>query len=226
MKYFIVFVLGIFILLLIYVNMNIREGAPQLGSGSNQAAINSIEDMRTFLEQMYMVCLLNPNDQSENKIFNTDCYKISILATYLWPLLGPYTYWSLDDLSPRFGAPTKPTSVAKGMAAEQNPNPPPVPIILNDRDYQLFLQLAIIGNIIQPFATVPHNNWRSAVVWFKDGKSRTRDCCRERWGGYQASYALIQVYIKEIKTILGYFHSQTTSSNTTFYGDSIYTELY
>jgi len=93
MKYFIVFILGIFILLLIYVNMNIREGAPQLGSGSNQAAINSIEDMRTFLEEMYMVCLLNPNDQSENKTFNTDCYKISILATYLWPLLGPYTYW-------------------------------------------------------------------------------------------------------------------------------------
>ena len=228
MKYFIIFVCCILIILLfsVHYNTNIIEGAPQLPSGTDQAQINTISDMRTFLEQMYMVCLLNPNDQEERNIRNTNCYKINILASYLWPALGPYAQLTLDDISPIFGAPNKPTSVIEESASQQNPNPPPIPIILNDIDYQLFLQLAIIGDIIQPFATAPHNNWNSVVVWFKQTSDYARDACAEQWGGYQGATSLITLYLEEIKTILAHFHSQTDSSSKLYEGDNEYTKLY
>jgi hypothetical protein len=232
MKYFTSIVICFLIVLIIYVHYNIIEGlgGPQLPSGSNQAQINTTEDLRTFLEQMYMICLLNPNDQSTDKSYNTVCYKMTVLASYLWPVLGPYTYLSLDELSPIFGAPTKPKSIVEKTSDQQNPNPPPIPIITNDLDYQLLLQLAIIGNIIQPFLTEPHNNWNSSVVWFKqDWKKntvRTRDACYERWGGYQGPVAVNTAYFNEIKTILAYFHSQTDSSDKIYYGDNGYTKMY
>lgn len=228
MKYFLIMTLCFLIILLLYVNFytNVTEGAPQLPSGSSQGQINNIADMRTFLEQMYMICLSNPNDQSSNKTYNTNCYKISILATYLWPVLGPYTYMSLDDLTPIFGAPTTPTSAAQAASAQQNPTPPAIPVIVTDDDYQLFVQLAIIGRIIVPFATVPYDGWNSAVVWFKDSKGDARDCCMERWGGYQATFTLVEGYFGDIKTILAYFHRQSDNSTKFYKGDSVYTKLY
>lgn len=228
MKYFLIITLCFLIILLLYVNFytNMIEGAPQLPSGSSQGQINNTADMRTFLEQMYMICLSNPNDQASNKVYNTNCYKVGILASYLWPVLGPYTHMSLDDITPIFGAPTTPTSAVQAASAQQNPNPPAIPIIVNDDDYQLFLQLAIIGRILTPFTTVPINGWNSAVIWFKDGDGNARDCCRERWGGYQASYGLVEGYFEDIKTILAYFHRQSDTSSKIYHGDSSYTKLY
>lgn len=238
MKYFTSIVLCILIILIItvYYNTQIIEGntGPQLPSGSNQVQINTIKDMRTFLEQMYLICLLNPNDMTPDKGYYTVCYKMTILASYLYPALGPFTHLTLDDLSPIFGAPSKPNSVVEESADQQNPNPPPIPIILNDLDYQLLIQLAVIGNIIQ-FSIVPYNNWNSAVTWFKQPaktvkkkryKDRTRDACTERWGGFQGAVAMNSVYFEEIKTILGYFHSQTDSRGKLYTGDNAYTKLY
>lgn len=228
MKYFIIITMCFLIVLLLYTNFYTKftENLPQLPSGSNQGQINTTEDMRAFLEQMYMVCLLNPNDQSSNKTYNTVCYKANILASYLWPVLGPYTYMSLDDLTPIFGAPSNPTTEVQAASAQQNPKPPPIPIIVNDYDYQLFIQLAILGRLLTPFSTLPFNEWNSAIVWLKDANGDPRDCCRERWGGYETSYSLVNTYFDEIKLILGYFHRQSDSSSKTINGDSAYTQLY
>jgi hypothetical protein len=132
---------------MLYYNTKIIEGAPQLPSGSNQASVNTIADMRAFLEQMYMICLLNPNDTSGDKVLNTSCYKVSLLGTYLWPVLGPFTEWSLEELTPIFGVPTNPTSMMQGSAAQSDTSPPTIPIITNDEDYQLFLQWCDKNNI-------------------------------------------------------------------------------
>jgi hypothetical protein len=175
-----------------------------------------------------MVCLLNPNDQTGN-IHNTNSYKISILGTYLWPLLGPYTEWSLDDLSPLFGTPTNPTSAMQGSIGQSTP--PPIPIIAGDEDYVLFLQLAILGSMIMPFSTYPYNNGHSVTLWYKiiGGKhnGQVRDYYNNgrdpSWG--QAVY-ISNTYLSEITMILAHFHGQTTSAIKSYPGDTPYTELY
>ena len=214
------------IILIYMLNQNIVEGSVQLPSGSNQVSIKNTEDLRTFLEQMYMVCLMNPNDMSSDKASFTDCYKMNILASYLWPTLGPYSYWSLEDLSPLFGQAVKQQTQTEKMAAQQNTTPPPIPVLINDTDYQLFLQLAILGRLAAPFVTDKFNNWNSAVVWFKDDNSNSRDACKEQWGEYQAATTIVNAYLTKITIILGYFHAQTTSNNKIHHGDSVYTSMY
>ena len=226
MKTVLIISLLLVIITMLYYNTKIIEGAPQLPSGSNQASVNTIADMRAFLEQMYMICLLNPNDTSGDKVLNTSCYKVSLLGTYLWPVLGPFTEWSLEELTPIFGVPTNPTSMMQGSAAQSDTSPPTIPIITNDEDYQLFLQLAVLGNLIRPFSTADFNNWRSVVTWYKDNRGNARDACKERWGSYPSTIYLMNDYYTQIIYILAHFHAQAAPANKLYNGDSIYTELY
>jgi hypothetical protein len=233
MKYLGIIILCLLIIFMLYINTIIIEGAdsgPSLPSGSDQGSIKSIEDMRIFLEEMYMICLLNPNDQTRN-IPNTNSYKISILGTYLWPLLGPYTEWTLDDLSPLFGTPTNPTSLVQGSAAQSSGKIPPVPIIASDKDYVLFLQLAILGSMIMPFSTYPYNNGHSVTIWYKVIGGKRHGQVRDYYNfGRDASWGqtvyLSNTYLSEITQILSHFHGQTTAAIKSYPGDSIYTRLY
>jgi hypothetical protein len=208
------------------INSKIIEGTVTLPYGSNKIDIKTIEDMRDFLEKMYFFCISPPNDTTTDKIKNSKCFKVTILGTYLWPSLGPYTYWSLGELTNLFGVSVKPTSQTEKIAQQQNTTPPPVPIIMNDMDYQLFIQLALLGQFLEPFTTTDWNGWNSAIVWFKDNRNNPRDGCLERWGEARGSVALLQLYFKQIQTILTYFHSQTDTNNTIHSGDSIYTTSY
>jgi len=230
MKYFGIIILCLLMLFMLYVNTIIIEGSPQLPSGSNQASINTIDDMRDFLEQMYLICLLNPNDQTAN-IQNTNSYKISILGSYLWPLLGPFTNWSLDELSPLFGSPTNPTSVLQGSAEQSSGKTPPVPIIASDKDYVLFLQLSILGSMIMPFSTYPSTDPnKSVTVWrnTSTGTTTTVDDKSKKGGDPSWGHAvnISNTYLSQITMILAHFHGQTTSAIRSYPGDSIYTELY
>jgi hypothetical protein len=208
------------------LNTKIIEGENSIPNASGKIETGTITDMRDFLEKMYSVCLLNPNDTSGDKTKNTNCFKANVLGSYLWPTLAGYTHQSLEELSPIFGKDTLPKSPAGEMAEEQDPNPPPVPILLNDTDYQLFLQLAILGKLLHPFSAADWNSWDSSVVWFKDRNGYARDACKERWGGYQGAVSLVNKYLKKITTILAYFHSQTNSNTSISYGDSVYTSMY
>lgn len=224
MKYLIIIVLCIIIIWTL--NIKIIEGGTNIPGGESIIETKSIDDMREFLEKMYGVCLLNTNDTSGDKTRNTNCFKVSILGAYLWPTLAGYTYQSLEELSPMFGKSTVPKSPAKEMAEEQETTPPKVPILLNDTDYQLFLQLAILGKLIHPFSAADWNKWNSSVVWFKDTNGNAKDACNENWSGYQGAVSLVDKYLKKITTILAYFHSQTNSNNTINNGDSLYTSMY
>lgn len=224
MKYLIIIVLCIIIIWML--NTKIIEGENSIPNASGKIETGTITDMRDFLEKMYSVCLLNPNDTSGDKTKNTNCFKANVLGSYLWPTLAGYTHQSLEELSPIFGKDTLPKSPAGEMAEEQDPNPPPVPILLNDTDYQLFLQLAILGKLLHPFSAADWNSWDSSVVWFKDRNGYARDACKERWGGYQGAVSLVDKYLKKITTILAYFHSQTNSNTSISYGDSVYTSMY
>ena len=224
MKYLIIIVLCIIIIWML--NTKIIEGENSIPNASGKIETGTITDMRDFLEKMYSVCLLNPNDTSGDKTKNTNCFKANVLGSYLWPTLAGYTHQSLEELSPIFGKDTLPKSPAGEMAEEQDPNPPPVPILLNDTDYQLFIQLAILGKLLHPFSAADWNSWDSSVVWFKDRNGYARDACKERWGGYQGAVSLVNKYLKKITTILAYFHSQTNSNTSISYGDSVYTSMY
>jgi hypothetical protein len=208
------------------LNIKIIEGDTSIPNVSGKIETGDITQMRDFLEKMYSVCLLNPNDTTGDKTKNTNCFKANVLGAYLWPTLAGYTHQSLEDLSPIFGQNTTPKSPAGEMAEEQDPTPPPVPILLNDTDYQLFLQLAILGKLLQPFSTDDWNDWNSSVVWFKDNNGYARDACKDHWSGYQGAVSLVNGYLKKITTILAYFHSQTNSNNSVSYGDSVYTSMY
>jgi len=224
MKYLLILILCVIIIWML--NIKIIEGASILDSGPGKIDVKEMKDMREFLEQMYMICLLNPNDSTSKNIRNTICYKCSILGSYLWPALGPYTYSSLEQLTPLYGEAGKPTSDMEKSAQQQNTTPPPVPIIVNDMDYQSFIQLAILGQLLQPFTIEDANGWNSDVIWFRDRKDRPRDACKEYWGGYQSSIGVITDYFEKIKTLLAYFHGQTQSKRSIHYGDSIYTKDY
>jgi hypothetical protein len=228
MKLFTIVLLILLIIFMLYLHSNIIEGAPQLPSGTNQASIKTIEDLRDFLEEMYMICMLNPNDNTDTKTPNTICYKISVLATYLYPVLGPYSYWTLDELSPLFGMSTAPTSMVQKAASQTNATPVPVPILISDQDYQLFLELIILGQIIKPFGTAPIKNtgWQTAAIWYKDNQGNAHDTCMENWGDYHLVMILVEQYFNRIQVILGYFHAQTSNSNKTHTGDSPTTKSY
>jgi hypothetical protein len=225
MKLVLIVGLSIIIIIMLYYNTRIIEGAPLLPSGSNQASVNTIEDMRTFLEQMYMITILNSNDTSNGNISNTTCYKISQLGTYLWPILGPFTEWSLEELSPIFGVPMNPTSIIQGAAEQNDTSTPPIPIITNDDDYQKFIQLAALGNMIRPFSVADYNRGDSVTTWYKDGE-KVHDGCKERWGSYASSINVMNAYYLEIASKLAYFHAQTAPKDKLYPGDSIYTALY
>lgn len=224
MKYVLIIILCIIIIWML--NIKIIEGDTQIPSVSSKIETGSIKDMRDFLEKMYGVCLLNPNDTTGDKTRNTNCFKVNVLGAYLWPTLAGYTYQTLDELTPIYGKNTEPQSQASQMAEEQDTTPKPVPILLNDMDYHLFLQLAILGKLIQPFSSESWDDWNSSVVWFKDNNGYARDACKERWGGYQGAVSLVDKYLDKITKILAYFHSQTNNDNTISYGDSIYTSMY
>ena len=230
MKYLGVIILCLLILFMLYINTIIVEGASSninLPSGANQASIKDIDDMRSFLEQMYMISILNPNDKTSDSL-NSTCYKISILGTYLWPLLGPYTEWSLDNLTPVFGSPTKPTSQISAMASQSKSEPPKIPIISNDKDYVMFLQLSVLGNMIMPFSMYPSNDSRSVTLWYKrPGDNYVMDYSdylnNPDWG---YSVYVSNKYLTKITLILAYFHAQMNSTAQTYPSDSDYTKYY
>jgi hypothetical protein len=224
MKYLLIAVLSIIIIWML--NIKIIEGDTTIPNASGKIETGTIQDMRDFLEKMYSICLLNPNDTTGDKTKNTNCFKVSILGAYLWPTLAGYTKQSLEDLSPIYGKSTEEKSLAGQMAEEQDTTPQPVPILLNDTDYQLFLQLAILGRLLQPFTSENWDNYNSAVIWFKDDGGYARDGCKERWGGYEGAISLVDEYLRKITLILGYFHSQTNSNTSVSNGDSVYTSMY
>lgn len=233
MKYIGIILLCLLILFMLYINTIIVEGSdtgPSLPSGANQASITSIDDMRTLLEQMYMICILNPNDQT-GQILNTNSYKISLLGTYLWPLLGPYTSWTIEELIPLFGNPVKPTSQVQKISSQSNPQPPKIPIIANDEDYVKFLQLAVLGSMIMPFSTYPYNNGQSVTLWSKNDRGNIMDYWRygrdsNPVNGWGHAVYFSSMYLTEITLLLSHFHGQTVSTVSEFPGDNIYTELY
>ena len=224
MKYLLIAVLCIIIIWML--NIKIIEGDTTIPNASGKIETGTIQDMRDFLEKMYSICLLNPNDTTENNTKNTNCFKVSILGAYLWPTLAGYTKQSLEDLIPIYGKSTEEKSLAGQMAEEQNTTPEPVPILLNDTDYQLFLQLAILGRLLQPFTSENWDNYNSAVIWFKDDNDYAIDGCKQRWGGYEGAISLVDEYLRKITLILGYFHSQTNNNNSVSNGDSVYTSMY
>ena len=224
MKYLLIIVLCIIIISML--NIKIIEGDTTIPGITGKIETGTIKDMRDFLEKMYSICLLNPNDTTGDKTKNTNCFKDNILGAYIWPTLAGYTKQSLEDLSPIFGKSTTEKSPASELAEEQDNTPQPVPILLNDTDYQLFLQLAILGKLLHPFSAADWNNWDSTVLWFKDDNGNARDGCKERWGGYEHPISLVDRYLKKITIILAYFHSQTNSNNTISNGDSVYTSMY
>jgi hypothetical protein len=109
------------------------------------------------------------------------------------------------------------------MNAQTTMSPPPVPIIVNDTDYQMFLQLVVLGNMILPFGTDDYDDQRSVVLWIKYSSTDIRDGCQRRWGGYDGARSLATLYLIKITAILAYFHQQVDPGKQINYSDSIYT---
>jgi hypothetical protein len=219
------------ILFMLYINTIIVEGSQNnIGGANNIASINTIDDLRDFLEKMYMICIANPNQQitsqSNDKISQTNPYKIGILGTYLWPLLGPLSEQSIEDLTEKYGISSAPLSQMQLMSKQTNPNPPPIPIIQSDKDYVLLLQLAILGSMITSFSTYPANGGNSVTIWYQDAKGLHDYYNYGRNPSWGNSIYFSNLYLSQITMILAHFHGQTNKSNGRYSGDSAYTQLY
>jgi hypothetical protein len=229
MKYWIILSVCVVIIgIIYYYTSNIKEGigGPELPSGSFQAQINTTEDMRKFLEQMYMITLANANDQKEKDVNYTECYKLNILGTYLWPLLGPFSKLTITELLEQFGEKSDPKSAIREASEQQDTTPKPTPIITSDIDYHNFMRLAILGKMIVPFSTMDNNGDKSVVLWYKSGDNNVTDICYKKWKDREAALVLGKTYLLQIGDMLSYFHRQVDNTGKIKNGDSTYTTVY
>jgi len=217
MKLFIIGLCVIMISVLIITHYTkVIEGAEaNLPSGNYTAPVNSVSEMRTFLEQMYTLCILSPNDLSNYDTNHTLGYKIATVGTYIWPVLGPISAKPMEELFASYGA----TAIPTQMEGVPSLTPPPTPVIAGNLDYLMFMQLCTAANAIQFFVTGENPVWRR-----QKGKKNSTviiDYSVNMNTEARAKVALASIYFNAIKSSLEFFHNQSEASKVVHNGDDI-----
>lgn len=179
-----------------------------LPGGNDKAVLDSIDNLKDFLEKLYFICILNENDVNTNKIQQTVCYKINILATYLPDILGNIIDTPMDILSERFGY--RDTSVM-GMNIKAGPVPPP-PIIGNNQDYIMFLFLCMSGRMLKPY--IDCKIWTRTPDPSDNNKTIITDMTNSTNINDIELVKCATFIFEDIKTTLAYFHNQVDKMDT------------
>ena len=218
------YVLGISLLFLLYMYYSKKVKEPLIQSLSNSQSVSSLDDMRTFLEQLYTVTYTSPNSIVQNNIENSVCYQVSILGTYIPSVLSSIPNTSMEDLFQMYGSPP-----LSPMVPSQTP--PVSGILTTTQDYIMLLRLYIAGynlsivNGNNDFKEGEYSNdayskrfkiWRQDIV---NEKVVTKDECATKKKDTEPIISYSVSLYEIIKECLQHFHNQIANSKSITHGD-------
>ena len=200
-------------------NTIIRE--TMIDQFSKGKQVNDLKSMREFLEGAYSISINNPNIVDTNNNKNSQCYHISILGTYIPPILGGIINASMENLFKIYGPPPpQPFGVTTA--------PQPIPILTSSQDYIMLLQLYIASKNLTIFSSGSFPLWKSDLIIDSSGVEKVvkTDLCAKQ----TASNMSIINYAKNLYSIvsnsLQHFHNQIIQSNAVTSGDVADTKSY
>jgi hypothetical protein len=203
-----------------YYSQKVKE--PLIQSLSNSQSVSSLDDMRTFLEQLYTVTYTSPNSIVQNNIENSVCYQISILGTYIPSVLSSIPNTSMEDLFQMYGSPP-----LSSMVPSQTP--PVSGILTTTQDYVMLLRLYIAGynlsivNGNNDFNEGEYvNDANSFKIWRQDvvgEKVVTKDECATKKKETEPIISYSVSLYTIIKECLEHFHNQIANSKSITHGD-------
>lgn len=211
------YVLGISLLFLLYMYYSQKVKEPLIQSLSNSQSVATLDDMRTFLEQLYNVTYTSPNSIVQNNIENSVCYQISILGTYIPSVLSSIPKNSMEDLFQRYGSPPPSPVASQG--------PPVSGILTTTQDYLMLLRLYIAGYNLR--IVNGNNNFNQAAnkrfkIWRQDvvgEKVVTKDECATTNKTTEPIINYSVSLYEIIKECLEHFHNQVANSKSITHGD-------
>jgi hypothetical protein len=196
-----------------------------INSLSESQKITNLKDLRDFLEAAYKICYDNPNVLSNN-IKNTTCYKISILGTYIPPILGSLATQDMESMFAAYGSP-KDSIGSTG--------PPEPGVITSTQDYIMLLQLYIAASNLKPFSSGKFPLWKQDIERGKTEEDSTdtatpnaptaapvdktivTDLCENQEPSESAIIGYAGDLYTIIQTSLQHFHNQIENTNHVFF---------
>ena len=132
----------LFILYFTYKFNTIKENLamPAMIPGNNSMGMNisTMDNMRTFLEQLHMI---TSKDEIKDSSFNF-CSKITNLASWLNPTIGNLKVLPVEKTFETYGS----AAIPEETPTTPSIGPPPIPIINNYDDNELNLNSGEINN--------------------------------------------------------------------------------
>jgi len=189
-----------------------------IGRFSDSQSVNTLDDMRAFLEELYTVTY---TEEVSNNIKYTICYKLYVLGTYIPSVLSVIQTISMEDFFSKYGSP--PASPLSGSQT------PPAPgILTSTQDYMMLLQLYNAGLNIRTICGGGSTD-STFKIWTQDfngDKVTTHDKCENIDMNTSGIISQAMPLYKVIKTCLEHFHNQTANSQTISHGDNYDTSLH
>lgn len=228
---FVVIIILLLILLYIHCTEQIKENL--ITALTDSKKINTLKDLRDFLEEAYAVCYTNPNSIS-NSVKNTVCYKISVLGTYIPPILGSIATQDMESLFALYSSPKNSIGSTE----------PPAPgILTSTQDYIMLLQLYIASKNLKMFSSGAFPIWKQDIDNGKaldDSDANPESETPSTPSGATITTDLCENQTKESSAIIGYaielydiidkclqhFHNQLENTKSVTYGDTPDTNTY
>lgn len=218
--FFIIVMIILFILYFTYKQKSITENMamPAIIPGNNSMGINisTMDNMRSFLEQLHMI---TSKDEIKDASYNF-CAKMTDLASWMNPTIGNLKVLPVEKIFETYGS----AAVPEETPTMPSIGPSPIPIINNYDDYIKMLTIVVRGSMIVPL-TDPNVN-----IYNKLNLNVKPTFYFDASNGFMSYLDLGLVdcanaqYIP-IRNILLHFHNQLKNPNLLIDGDTVDTTL-
>jgi hypothetical protein len=221
---FIIIFIAVFIFLYTLLKSDIWSNKPTVepmamppmipGNNSYGMNVSTISNLRSFLEQTY---LITNKDENVDSSFNF-CNKISGLASWLASTIGNIEKRSMEDIFAAYGGAGVPKTDENDTGM-----PETIPLINNHMDYIQLLNLAVRGSVLEPY-NEPH------VAIVDKLNLKVKKFYKDLSNGF-VSYldmGLIDsanAQYMPIQRILRHFHNQLSEKDKVYPGDTYDTAL-
>ena len=221
---FIIIFIAVFIFIYTLLKSDIWSNKPTVepmamppmipGNSSYGLDVSTISNLRSFLEQTY---LITNKDENVDSSFNF-CNKISGLASWLASTIGNIEKRSMEDIFAAYGGAGVPKTDENDTGM-----PETIPLINNHMDYIQLLNLAVRGSVLEPY-NEPH------VAIVDKLNLKVKKFYNDLSNGF-VSYldmGLIDsanAQYMPIQRILRHFHNQLSEKDKVYPGDTYDTAL-
>jgi hypothetical protein len=206
----------------------------------NTVNIQELQSVRSFLEEMYSICIKLENDLVDGNL-NTMCYKCSILGIYI-PAQLKIEDKSMEELWKYYGQAA--ICPPDGVCDEKNDSKRLdniVPLLSNQKDYFMLIQLITSAKALSPFiksTTNPIWGYENRVIVPEQPATEQQSAVPEERGNVlkdvcsltdnasRTIVAQVTLLYKKIYEALEYFHSQADQIDSGKNGDVIETKAF